>query len=330
MQGLLEGMRVVDLSVWRPGPYATQLLAEMGAAVTKVEPPAGDPMLAFPDLYDSLNAHKETLRLDLKDPTGRATLLDMADDADVVVEGFRPGVVDRLGVGYADVRARNVDVIYCSVSGFGQTGPLANAPGHDLTYMAWAAVLSPDGAPPVAPRIPVADLAAGMAAAMAISAACVRRTRTGEGAYLDVSMADVVATWTGAAGPRLEGAAAPTRAIPGYGTFDTADGRLALGVLDEDHFWSALCHEVGLDEHAGMGFAARAARTDELQAAIAAALVERSTGEMVEVLLAVGVPVAPVNDRTAMLTVEHFRQRGTVTTDASGRPAMGPPVRVQD
>jgi crotonobetainyl-CoA:carnitine CoA-transferase CaiB-like acyl-CoA transferase len=329
MQGLLEGITVVDLSVWRPGPYATQLLAEMGATVTKVEPPNGDPMRAFPELYESLNASKQTMRVDLKDAAGRAAVLDLTAEADVVVEGFRPGVVDRLGVGYADVRVRNPGVIYCSISGFGQTGPLANAPGHDLTYMAWAAALSPDGAPPVQPRVPVADLSAGMAAAMTISAACVRHVRTGEGAYLDVSMADVVATWTGAAAPRLEGSESGTRALAGYATFDTADGRVALGVLDEDHFWSALCTELGLDEHAELTFLARSARYDELNQAIAAVLATRATTDVVRTLLSAGVPVAPVNDRDAMLAVDHFRTRGTVTSDAQGRPAIGPPVRVE-
>jgi crotonobetainyl-CoA:carnitine CoA-transferase CaiB-like acyl-CoA transferase len=307
----LAGVRVLDLSVWRPGPYCTQLLHELGAEIVKIEPPTGDPMRAFPDLFASLNAGKDMRRVDLKTDAGRAEVLDLAADAHVVVEGFRPGVVDRLGVGPAAVRARNPGVVYCSISGFGQTGPLADAPGHDLTYMAWAGALSPDGAPPVAPRIPVADLAAGMAAAMRICAACVRSRSTGEGVVLDVAMADVVATWTGPADAKLQGAAAATRAIPGYGTFPTADGGwVALGVLDEDRFWAALCRALGLGDYGDLGFAARAARTDELQGAVAAAVARRPRDEVVAELLAVGVPVAPVLDRAGMLGLEHFRARG--------------------
>ena len=307
----LTGVRVLDLSVWRPGPYCTQLLAGLGAHVRKIEPPNGDPMRAFPELFASLNARKESRRVDLKTDAGRDEALDLAAEVDVVVEGFRPGVVARLGVAYEDVKARNPSVVYCSISGFGQTGPLAQAPGHDLTYMAWAGALSPDGAPPVAPRIPVADLAAATAAAMQICAACVRRAATGEGAFLDIAMADVCAGWTGEADSKLFGQTRATREIPGYGTFPTADaGWIALGVLDEDHFWSGLCQALGLDAHADLEFAARAARVTELQAAVTEAVARRRRDELVTELLAAGVPVAPVLDRPGMLELEHFRARG--------------------
>jgi crotonobetainyl-CoA:carnitine CoA-transferase CaiB-like acyl-CoA transferase len=300
--------------VWRPGPYCTQLLHELGAAVLKIEPPGGDPMRAFPELFASLNAGKDTRRVDLKTEQGRAEVLDLVADVDVVVEGFRPGVVARLGVGPDQVRARNPAVVYCSISGFGQTGPLSQTPGHDLTYMAWAGALSPDGMPPVAPRIPVADLAAGMAAALQVAAACVHSRATGEGAVLDIAMADVLATWTGPADAKLQGAATATRAIPGYGTFPTADdGWVALGVLDEDPFWRALCRALALDDHTELGFADRTARTDELQAAVAKAVRRRPRDELVAELLAAGVPVAPVLDRPGMLALEHFRARGVTS-----------------
>ncbi len=200
--GLLEGVRVLDLGIWRPAPYATQLLAELGAEVIKVEPPGGDPMRTYPGLFAGLHADKRGLVLDLKVPGGRARALDLAAGADVVVEGFRPGVADRLGVGYDHVRAVNPAVVYCSVSGLGQDGPLASAPGHDLNYAAWSAMLAPDGGAPAVPAIPVADLAGGMAAAFAVCAALVRATRTGEGERIDVAMAGVLATWVGAVAPR--------------------------------------------------------------------------------------------------------------------------------
>src|SRR5438309_4491412 len=130
--GLLSGVRVLDLTIWRPGPYATQLLAELGADVLKVEPPGGDPMRAYPGLFASLNVNKRGIVLDLKDEAGRRRALELVADADVVIEGFRPGVAGRLGVGYNDVRAVNPSVVYCSISGLGQHGPLALVPGHDL------------------------------------------------------------------------------------------------------------------------------------------------------------------------------------------------------
>src|SRR6266700_7587973 len=219
--GLPAGLRVLDLTIWRPGPYATQLLAELGAEVLKVEPPGGDPMRAYPDLFASLSADKRSVVLDLKNDDDRARALELAADADVVVEGYRPGVADRLGIGDDDVRKVNTSVIYCSVSGLGQDGPLAQVSGHDINYLAWSGSLTPEGGSPREPAVPVADLSGGMAAAFAVCAAVVRRLQTGEGERIDVAMADILATWTGAVAPRAEGTDEEARGVPGYGTFAT-------------------------------------------------------------------------------------------------------------
>jgi crotonobetainyl-CoA:carnitine CoA-transferase CaiB-like acyl-CoA transferase len=180
---LLAGIRVLDLSIWRPGPYATQLLVELGADVVKVEPPGGDPMRVFPTLFAVLNAGKRSAAVDLKDPAEREAVLALARDADVVVEGFRPGVVRGLGVDDERVRRVNRSVVYCSISGYGQDGPLATMSGHDVNYQAWAGTLEPRTPedPPVVTRPPIADLAGGVYAAMAVCAALMRRSRTGEG-----------------------------------------------------------------------------------------------------------------------------------------------------
>ena len=320
--GLLDGVRVLDLTVWRPGPYATQLLAELGADVLKVEPPGGDPMRIYPELFASLHANKRSIVVDLKTGAGRARVLELAAGADVVIEGFRPGVVDRLGVGPGDVAAVNTSAIYCSVSGMGQDGPLALASGHDLNYIAWAGALAPHGGDPAVPAVPIADLAGGMAAALGVCAALVRRGRTGEGERIDVAMADVLATWTGAAEPTVAGMERVERGVPGYGVFATSDGHLTLGILTEDHFWHALCSTLGLDDCAALPFAERTARLGELQARIASAIGDRRRDELVTELLAAGVPVAPVLDRAGMLAVEHFKERGIVT----GGPRTGYPI----
>lgn len=326
--GLLAGLRVLDLTIWRPGPYATQLLAEIGADIVKVEPPSGDPMRAYPGLFASLHANKRSIVLDLKNDADRARALELARDADVVIEGYRPGVAARLGVGYDDVRAVNESVVYCSVSGMGQTGPLALAPGHDLDYTAWAGVLAPDGGAPRVPAIPVADLSGGMAAAFAICAAFIRRLQTGEGEYIDVAMGDVLATWTGAVAPVADDVDPTVRGVPGYGTFATADGgHVALGVLTEDHFWRPLCDGLGLSEHRDLGFLQRSARLDELQALITVAIATRERDELVEALLAADVPIAPVLDRAEMTALAHFRERGVVTADEWCDPNTGYPVR---
>ncbi|MEY2570225.1 MAG: hypothetical protein QOE63_575 [Acidimicrobiaceae bacterium] len=326
---LLEGTRVLDLSIWRPGPYATQLLVDLGADVIKVEPPGGDPMRGYPDLFASLNASKRGIALDLKDVADQATALARAADADVVVEGFRPGVADRLGVGYPAVHADNPSVVYCSISGLGQTGPLALAPGHDINYQAWAGSLAPDGGPPRTGAIPIADLAAGMAAALGICAALVRRAATGQGEHVDVAMTDVLASWTGAVAPQARDADPHARGVPGYGTFATGDGHhVALGIISEDHFWQALCSALALDESdAALGFAERLARADVLQARVAGAIAARHRDELVAALQAVDVPVAPVLDRAGMLALDHLRARGVVTVDPwSTDPSIGYPI----
>jgi CoA:oxalate CoA-transferase len=327
--GLLDGIRVLDFTIWRPGPYATQLLAELGAEVLKVEPPGGDPMRVYSGLFASLSADKRSIVLDLKNEDGRSRALELAADADVVIEGYRPGVADRLGIGYDAVRAVNPSVIYCSVSGLGQDGPLSQASGHDINYLAWSGALSPAGGPPREPAVPVADLSGGMAAAFAICAAVVKQLKSGEGERIDVAMADVLATWTGAVAPQAEGTDENARGVPGYGTFATADGGfVVLGVLTEDHFWRPLCDVLGLaDDLAALGFVDRMARLSELQAQITDAISNVPRDDLVGALLAAGVPVAPVLDRSEMVGLRHFVDRRAVTTEDWADPATGFPVR---
>ena len=328
-EGPLTGLRVLDFTIWRPGPYATQLLAELGADIIKVEPPGGDPMRVYASLFASLSADKRSIVLDLKDDGDRARALELAVDADVVIEGYRPGVADRLGIGYDDIKAVNPSVVYCSVSGLGQDGPLALVPGHDLNYLAWSGALAPEGGRPREPAVPVADLSGGMAAAFAICAAVIRQIKTGEGDRIDVAMADVLATWTGAHRPEAEGVKQESQTPPGYGTFATADGRhLTLGVLTEDHFWRPLCESLGLDDDiAALSFVDRMARGTQLQAVVAAAIRERQRDDLVEKLMAVGIPVAPVLNREEIVDLPHFRERGAVTSDPWSDPATGYPAK---
>jgi crotonobetainyl-CoA:carnitine CoA-transferase CaiB-like acyl-CoA transferase len=329
-EGLLAGMRVLDFGQWRPAPYATQLLADLGAEVLKVEPPAADPMRTFPEIFATVAGHKRSVVLDLKDEADRARALELAAEADVVVEGWRPGVAARLGVGPDDVRAVNPSVVYCSLSGFGAVGPLAAVAGHDVNYQARAGSLAPEGgapAPSPSPRVPFADLAGGLAAAFAICAAWIGRTRTGEGETIDVSMTDVLATWTGTVGSgALEGVSRPVHGLPGYGTFEVADGHVALGVITEGHFWRALCTTLGLDDVADLDVPAQVERSEELRARIAAALATESRDDVVARLVAAGAPASPVLSRTEVVADDHFRERGTLR-DLSNGPAFGHPVR---
>jgi crotonobetainyl-CoA:carnitine CoA-transferase CaiB-like acyl-CoA transferase len=329
--GLLDGVRVLDLSIWRPGPYATQLLAEAGADVLKVEPPGGDPMRQYPELFARVNVNKRSIVLDLKDQEGRARLAALAVGADVVVEGFRPGVAARLGAGYDELSAVNRKIVYCSVSGLGQVGPLAPVPGHDVNYQAWSGLLAPGGGRPHEQSVPLADLAAGLAAAFAICAALARRDDRDDGERIDVSMTDLLATWVGVTAPSggPEAEAPRGNVVPGYGTFETADGRyLSLGVVSEDHFWEALCRSLGLDDHAGLGFTDRQAQGTALQAEVAAAVGRGNRDALVAMLAGAGVPVAPVLSRREIASLPHFLARGTVVDDADG-PSVGYPLRFE-
>lgn len=328
--GHLAGLRVLDLTIWRPGPYATQLLAEQGADVLKVEPPGGDPMRSMPDLFDILGAHKRSIVLDLKRDEDRARCLDLAADCDVLVESYRPGVAERLGVGYEAVRARNPTVVYCSISGFGATGPLAQVPGHDVNYLAYSGTLSPDGRAPHQPTVPLGDLGGGIAGAFAIVTAVLGARAHGRGERVDVSVTDVLAGWVGPVGEvRMVGVERPLAGVPGYGVFPTADGRhVAIGIMNEDHFWAGLCAALDLP-HGALPNGERNARVHELNAEIAALLAGLTEAQALERLLAHDVPAASVLDRAGMLAHPHFRERGAVVDRPDGRATSGPLVRFE-
>jgi crotonobetainyl-CoA:carnitine CoA-transferase CaiB-like acyl-CoA transferase len=331
---------ILDLSIWRPGPYATSLLCALGADVLKVEPPGGDPMRHYPELFAAVNAGKRSIVLDLKSPEGRSRALELAGAADVVVEGFRPGVMARLGLVEGAVRALNPGVVYCSISGYGQTDPRAELPGHDINYQAWAGALSPEGGRATDPPLPTADLASGLAAAFGVCAALLGRVAGASGSYLDVAMTDVMATWTGsattatatatAAGAVATAGAVGTNSssVPGYGLFDTADDQqVALGVLNEQHFWSALCGELGLMALSELDFEHRTRRSHECNGAVRDAIRRRHRDELVHALITAGVPVAPVLDRASMVAGAPFPpfpiRLGPATAAA---PAAPPPT----
>jgi len=332
VSGLLDGMRVLDAGIWRPVPHATQMLVDLGAQVLKIEPPGGDPMRTFPQLFRDVAGHKRSIELDLRSEAGKARALDLVAGADVFCEGWRPGVAARLGLSYDDVRAVNASIIYCSVSGYGQTGPNVTRPGHDVNYQALAGAIAPrPGEEPAIPRVPIADLAAGTVAAMCICAAWAKKLQTGEGERIDVSMADVVASWSGtSSGNLLRGRAQPTRGSAGYGVFRCADGGwLTLAVISEDHFWRAVCEALDLAPslHA-LGHLERLDRFEECQAAITAACAALTRDDALNRLTDAGAPVAPVFDPSEMTANEQFRSREVVFDAGDGTARLGFPARL--
>jgi alpha-methylacyl-CoA racemase len=260
----LAGIRVLDLSRLLPGPFLTMVLADLGADVVKIEDPKlGDYMRQFPPAkggmagrFLAVNRGKRSMVIDLKTTAGRGALLRMAAKADVVVESFRPGVMDKLGVGYAQLAAANPGIVLCSISGFGQTGPYVDRAGHDIGYLAIAGVLAMGGiahGAPLMPGVQIADLAGGaLWGATAILAALVGRHRTGAGAHLDISMTEGALALTAGELGNLDCGARPTRGVETlngglacYSIYRTADDRyLAVGAL-EPKFWIALNQAVG-------------------------------------------------------------------------------------
>jgi hypothetical protein len=262
----LAGCRILDFSTLLPGPFATQILGEAGAEVVKIERPeggdelrAGEPRWGDTSLsFALLNAGKRSIAIDLKSPVERERLIPLIREADVLVEQFRPGVMDRLGLGYDALKQINRGLIYCSITGYGQEGPLAQVAGHDLTYMAETGLLSlahgANGEPTVPPVL-VADIGAGtMPAVINILLALRQRDIDGEGSWLDISITDNLFTfpynavargvgcgkWPKPGGERLTGGS------PRYQLYRASDGRFIAVAALEQRFWTVFCEAIGL------------------------------------------------------------------------------------
>ena len=254
----LSGFKVLDLSILLPGPYCSMMMADLGAEVIKVEPPkTGDYIRETnPVGYQTLNRNKKSLTLNLKQAKGREVFYRLTEGADVILEGFRPGVTARLGIDYEKVRSVNPKIIYCSISGYGQTGPYRDRVGHDINYLGVAGVMSlsgePGGEPVINNGVAVVDLCSSMFAFVGILVSLIQRAQTGVGQYIDVSMTDCILSWmTSEASRYLIGGWVPQRGERRrgeYGVFPTQDGKfITLGVY-EDKFWTALCNSLGLEE----------------------------------------------------------------------------------
>src|ERR1041384_771393 len=281
MRRALEGVRILDLSRMLPGPYCSMMLADLGAEVIKIEEPKlGDPTRHSPPTIDGrsaafaqVNRNKKSIALDLKQNAGRDIFLKLASRADCVLEQFRPGVVDRLGINYAAVAELNPRIVYCSLTGFGQDGPHRERSGHDLNYLALSGVLgltTDELGRPVIPGVQIADLAGGMIAAFALLAALLARDRTGRGQYIDVSMFDVMISMLPVpaahqfAGKTIEVGRkyVLSGAYPFYNVYETSDGKfMTLGAL-EPKFWANFCRKVSREDLISRQFDSGTARED--------------------------------------------------------------------
>lgn len=342
--GKLSGIKVVDLSQFLPGPMLTVMMADQGAEVVKVEPPAGDPARAMAPFeagqsvwFRNLNRGKRSVALDLKSEDGRQALWRLIDEADVFVEGFRPGVVGRLGFGYEAVAARNPRLVYCSISAFGQSGPLADHPAHDMAVQALTGFLSVnDGADgtPVVPGVPSADMAAGLTGLAAVLMALLGRERSGRGDYIDLAMFDSLLPWCShIAGSALAGGEPPRsaaqRSLGGaafYNVYRTGDGRHVALAGRETKFVRTLLDALGRPDLAHLGEAEPGPAQQPLKDFLAHSFASRTRDEWVDWFHDKDVAFAPVLDFTEALRQPHIMARGLVL-EAGGAHHIAPAIR---
>ncbi|WP_369393509.1 CaiB/BaiF CoA transferase family protein [Streptomyces sp. CG1] len=332
--GPLSGVRVVELAGIGPGPFAAMLLADLGADVVRVDRPGG-PGLAIDPAYDITNRNKRSIVVDLKAPDGPARVLDLAERADILIEGYRPGVAERLGVGPEDCRARNPRLVYGRMTGWGQEGPLADRAGHDVAYIALTGTLGMIGRPDEPPAVPanlLGDYAGGsLYLVVGVLAALHHARATGTGQVVDAAIVDGTAHLSAmihgmlAAGGWQDRRAANLLdgGCPYYGTYETADGKyMAVGAL-EGQFYTEFLRLLGLDDLAP-------ARKDwtrwgELRERVAARFKSRTRDEWTAVFEGTDACVAPVLSLREAPHHPHLAARGTFTEHAGiTQPAPAP------
>lgn len=342
--GKLAGIKVVDLTQFLPGPIMTMMMADQGAEVIKVEPPAGDPARAMPPMeaeesvwFRNTNRGKHSIRLDLKSEAGKARLWELIEGADVFVEGFRPGVIKRLGFDYKAVSARNPRMVYCSISAFGQSGEMAHHPAHDLAVQALAGFLSVNNGPdgdPVVPGAPSADMAAGLTALSAVLMALIGRERTGQGDYVDIAMFDSVLPWCShIAGAAIAGGEPPRsasqRSLGGaafYNVYRTADGRHVVLGARETKFVENLLNALGRPDLIPLGNADPGEPQAPLRTFLAETFAARTRDEWIVWFADKDVAFAPVLDFREALAQPRIAERGLLIED-EGAHWIAPAIR---
>ncbi|WP_158232283.1 MULTISPECIES: CaiB/BaiF CoA-transferase family protein [Sporosarcina] len=327
---VLEGIRVVDLTNLLPGPFATNILAELGAEVVKVErPDGGDPVRQMiPGLYETLNSRKESLTLDLKNEEDKGVLRELLQGSDVLIEGFRPGVMDRLGFSKNEVAKLNPDLIYCSISGYGQSGPYRDVPGHDLNYLAVSGVLGisgqPNGGPEAAGGIQIADLAASLYATISVLGALLNKARShSSGVYIDVSLVESALALMS---PRIveyyarnEPRKSDFMGRGAYGTYLTKDGQYISIACVEEKFWETFCETVGMKEfmldNLFNSWTKRMEKAEIINRRIETIIVKKTLSEWLSIFGEVDLPVSRVNTINDLSKDPHLKYRNAISIE---------------
>ena len=345
----LDGLRVLDLSRLMPGPLCTMILGDLGADVIKVEQPEiGDYARSAPPLLGNtgsaflmLNRNKRSTTLNLKKAEGQEILRKLAAKADVFVESYRPGVAERLGVGYQAISQMNERIIYCSISGFGQSGPYRDLVGHDLTYTAYSGAIGATGSkdgPPVIPAIQVSDIQAAMYATIAITAALYRREKAGKGEFIDISLMDaavasmIMPMSFHLAGESTErGSSFLSGGAPFYNIYETADRKyIAIAPL-EPKFWIALCSVLRLEKYQDKQLTSET-EANRIRDDLAVIFRQKTRDEWVKILNEREIPCAPIYDVREVLADPHVRSRKMIfemETETFGKlNQLATPIRV--
>ena len=319
MTSALQGIRVLTVEEKLPVTYCSMLLGDLGADVIILERPGtGNPARVLPHFLEITNRNKRSLTVNLKSKGGKEIFFKLARKCDVIIECMRPGVVDRLGIGYSAIKEINPQIVYCSVSGYGQDGPYRNWPAHDSSYQGIAGILNftprdSEGVPQL-PGILIADLSAGMFAAISILSALLARDKLGSGQYIDVSMTDGIVSWLSVPlGQYFTTGVPPQRGSgePAMGVFAAKDGKyLTLSIAHEDYFWRNLCQAIGQPELGEISREQRWQMRDELAAVLKKTLLTKTRDEWVEILIKADVPCAPVLSLEEVVTDKHLRKRG--------------------
>jgi len=346
----LEGIRVLDLSRLLPGGYCTMLLADLGADVLKVEEPGKGDYIRWIEPFHgedssghlALNRGKRSMTLNLKDPRGAEALKRLVPHYDVVLESFRPGVLDRLGVGYDALAAINPRIVYCAITGYGQEGPYRDRAGHDANYLGYAGVTDVTGwagGPPVMAGVQVADVGGGgLMATVGVLAALHGREATGKGRFVDISMMDGALSWLGmhleayffTGVPPVRGRGRVSGGLACYRLYECGDGRwVAVGAL-EPQFWAAFCEAIGAPELIAKQFDEAPGVQDELGARVSEILAAKPRNEWLALLEPLDTCVGPINSAEEVVADPQVVARGMIVdvpTSAGAVRTVGSPIR---
>lgn len=320
----LDGIKILDLSTQLPGPYSSMLLADLGAEVIKIEQSTGgDFSRMLAPFFQKTNRNKKSLTLNLKSQEGKEIFYKLAKTADVILEGFRPGVTQNLNIDYNRIKEINPQIIYCSLTGYGQNGPYKLRPGHDINYLGVTGAYDPEDnleEESVVTSIQIADICGSMFSIVGILSSILMREKTGKGQFVDVSMTDGISSWMSTSvlsyisklGFKIQKGEGPM--LPHYGFFKTKDEKyLTLAIIHEDHFWKNFCKALELDDMVRYDLMKRVTKREKIHTTLKSIFLTKNRDEWIDILDAHDIPFGPVISSEEVLNNPHFLERNLIS-----------------